>query len=534
MNAKILVLALVAFAGIVAADSTIGGGSGSPLADIIVITPANGETYVRSADGAALDLEFTVNNFWSDYYDNADSASKPIPTTGYEAIKCGYELKRLPNYDTLKSIGFNYKYYYSQTNTYKLAGEFKNLVEGDYELMVKCVVPPVNVFEDIVYNIPFIGELLIKPPKTEVYSKFHYSPEAVQVPCVDSDGNDPFVMGYCEETVPGDSSSIPVSSAVQHWDACVDAQTLNEYYCGGEYNCFSSLVTCQYGCADGVCLSEPSAPGMWCETLPGNSECANEGEQVFDMASKGPTACCDGLLLEACTGSCPLSVLGTCVASKTESFNLELGDKVEFAGIDFSLQDLTDGRARVKDESGSLTLFLDEDGGYEYYNYSGFDVGVSLSSKTGAETEDSATLKLVFIGHPVKQVDGEVCLLVSSPLEAGRYEPGVSLTYSIVPPYGTLPPFQAPEGYDVWNCGYALDDTVLVYFEGKQTSLYTYNTVYGVTEKESLNPVDGAHHVSVQCSPARAEYAGFLLNSDAIEFVVADEASGELPPALPG
>ena len=43
--------------------------------------------------------------------------------------------------------------------------------------------------------------------------------------------------------------------------------------------------------------------------------CAAVGENVYDMASKGPTSCCMGLILKLCEGVCTPSILGKCVMS---------------------------------------------------------------------------------------------------------------------------------------------------------------------------------------------------------------------------
>jgi len=52
-----------------------------------------------------------------------------------------------------------------------------------------------------------------------------------------------------------------------------------------------------------------------CENV-GNSlptSCAKNEEKVYDMASKGPTSCCLGFVLEPCVGICTPSILGKCV-----------------------------------------------------------------------------------------------------------------------------------------------------------------------------------------------------------------------------
>jgi len=43
-------------------------------------------------------------------------------------------------------------------------------------------------------------------------------------------------------------------------------------------------------------------------------KCAGAGANVYDMASKGPTSCCGGFVLQRCEGECTPSILGTCVA----------------------------------------------------------------------------------------------------------------------------------------------------------------------------------------------------------------------------
>lgn len=52
-----------------------------------------------------------------------------------------------------------------------------------------------------------------------------------------------------------------------------------------------------------------------------NSSCSGVGESVYDMDSKGPTACCDGLVLKRCEGMCTMSVLGSCVNVSDRSCN---------------------------------------------------------------------------------------------------------------------------------------------------------------------------------------------------------------------
>ncbi|MCF7836466.1 hypothetical protein K9N08_02010 [Candidatus Gracilibacteria bacterium] len=41
-------------------------------------------------------------------------------------------------------------------------------------------------------------------------------------------------------------------------------------------------------------------------------DCAQVGEKVFDMTSKGATFCCEGSVLEKCEGTCTPSILGVC------------------------------------------------------------------------------------------------------------------------------------------------------------------------------------------------------------------------------
>jgi len=47
--------------------------------------------------------------------------------------------------------------------------------------------------------------------------------------------------------------------------------------------------------------------------------CAWDGEEVFDLKSKGPTFCCEGLILKECKGVCTPSVLGICAGKVMET-----------------------------------------------------------------------------------------------------------------------------------------------------------------------------------------------------------------------
>jgi len=44
------------------------------------------------------------------------------------------------------------------------------------------------------------------------------------------------------------------------------------------------------------------------------STCAQVGENIYDMESKGPVECCPGLYLEPCEGECTPSIPGKCVS----------------------------------------------------------------------------------------------------------------------------------------------------------------------------------------------------------------------------
>ncbi|MFA4946831.1 MAG: hypothetical protein WC607_04840, partial [Candidatus Micrarchaeia archaeon] len=134
----------------------IPGFSSFSLANLIITKPANGETYDHYDEGGALDLTFVVNNFWSN----------TRPPGGTKGLKCGYELERVgvASY-AKKERSFDVTYGYSAVNLVNFENEFEGLLEGWYALHVTCVVPPQNVFEEIIHKIPIIGSALIKLPQ---------------------------------------------------------------------------------------------------------------------------------------------------------------------------------------------------------------------------------------------------------------------------------------------------------------------------------------------------------------------------------
>lgn len=51
------------------------------------------------------------------------------------------------------------------------------------------------------------------------------------------------------------------------------------------------------------------------KSSPDLTPCANEGENVYDMDSKGPTSCCSGLIFKPCEGTCTPSIPGKCITA---------------------------------------------------------------------------------------------------------------------------------------------------------------------------------------------------------------------------
>lgn len=170
-------------------------------------------------------------------------------------------------------------------------------------------------------------------PKEESYNCPHGCKDGVclkepEQKCTDSDGGkNIYVKG---KTCVGDDCKP---------DVCTDDIHLSEYYCQSENDRGDNWITCPYGCKDGVCLKK----------------CAEEGENVYDMASKGPISCCSGLVLEKCEGLCTPSIPGTCVKETSKCTDSD-------GGVDYYV------KGTATDKNGkSYTDLCGQGGVYEYH-----------------------------------------------------------------------------------------------------------------------------------------------------------------------
>ena len=107
--------------------------------------------------------------------------------------------------------------------------------------------------------------------------------------------------------------------------------------CSTKQTCPDGTTYYEIGCNNNVCEQMSFTGGTPCfNEAP---DCAEEGENIYDMASKGPTSCCAGLILEPCEGICTMSIPGKCVKACAS-----LGEKTT------GTFDLTNGQTIPLDE----------------------------------------------------------------------------------------------------------------------------------------------------------------------------------------
>ena len=132
------------------------------------------------------------------------------------------------------------------------------------------------------------GSCLFTPIIGALYGKCTYGGPQKEVVCTDSDGGKVY-----------DVKGSTTDSTTSKKDNCFDdGKTLAEYYCTEAGVADQENYPCPGACTDGVCAA---------------AKCALESGNVYDMADKGPTSCCAGLVLKPCEGVCTPSILGTCV-----------------------------------------------------------------------------------------------------------------------------------------------------------------------------------------------------------------------------
>ena len=369
----------VLLAGFVFAQATPGGTDSR----ILVRMPADQQTYYSS--NGVLDLIVEVSDFWG-------GSSGPSP------LHCEYSLM-VPDSASPVTGAFDVRFVPPGPNTFTQARALHGLKTGWHTLTVTCTRGPTDLIGSILNAIPFIGHLLVNAPSASDSSSFNHVLSAKG--CIDSDGDDPFTVGTCTESL-----ADVVANNVIRTDYCSDERTLHEYVCPSDAvapSCQEKLYPCEYGCFNGACLRQ-----------------AEVQTKCTDIIISGePTS--------TATEAPPVGG-GNDIATMV----LMTGESFSFHGKNFTVyqQSLSDAKAWVRDSEG-LSASVKAGGNYAVFKYDGFEIQVKLVSQSvNSDYTLNANLEFVYVskgGTPSATAPAQsgrvrtVCITIDQPRNGSVY-----------------------------------------------------------------------------------------------------------------